>query len=154
MQWRRSFRVTVAFSLLLLAVVGCATLRDRWQRPEQVIHALGIQAGDHIADLGSGSGYFTFHLADAVGSTGKVYAVDVDAELNEKVAKRAREDGYENITVILAEYHDPLLPEAGVDMIFVSNTYHHIEDRVNYFANAKKYLRGEGRIAIIRRRKD
>ncbi len=56
-------------------------VRDEWQHPEQVIKALKIRPGDHIADLGSGSGYFTFRLADAAGSTGKVYAAGGAAEL-------------------------------------------------------------------------
>ncbi|MFQ5904191.1 MAG: class I SAM-dependent methyltransferase [Candidatus Binatia bacterium] len=148
-------------SFVLLAVVlfaGCTTLkrcayegigRDKWQHPERVVRSLGIRPGDHVADLGSGGGYFTFRLAKAVGPTGRVYAVDVDEGLNEYVANRAQQEGHANIEVILAKYHDPLLPASGVDLIFTSNTYHHIKNRVSYFANASKYLRAKGRVAII-----
>lgn len=137
---------------------GCTTLkrityegfnRDGWQRPAEVIDSLGMRPGDHVADLGSGSGYFTLSLARAVGQSGKVYAVDVDAGINEYLAKRLREEGLENVEIILAEYHDPLLPESGVDLIFICNTYHHIEDRIVYFADVRRYLRPGGRIAII-----
>ena len=144
--------------LLLVVSAGCTILklwdyegfnRDEWQQPQRVIHSLGIQAGYHVADLGSGSGYFTLRLAEAAGPEGKVYAVDVDSSMNEYVEKRCREKGYENVEVILAKYHDPLLPKSSVELIFACNTYHHIEDRVTYFQNARKYLRRQGLVAII-----
>ncbi len=53
------------------------------------------------------------------------------------------------MAVILARYDDPMLPENGVDVIFTCNTYHHIEDRVAYFARAARYLRPGGRVVII-----
>jgi ubiquinone/menaquinone biosynthesis C-methylase UbiE len=110
---------------------------------------LELKPGDRVADLGSGGGYFTFLLAKAVGPTGHVYAVDVDRGLIDYVAERAGDEGFKNVSVILAKYDDPLLPEAGVDLIFTSNTYHHLEDRVAYFRNARKYLRAEARVAIV-----
>jgi cyclopropane fatty-acyl-phospholipid synthase-like methyltransferase len=121
--------------------------RDEWQQPERVVEALGLEPGARVADLGSGGGYFTFRLARAV-PAGRVYAVDVDADLNAYVAERAREEGLENVQVVLAEYADPKLPEP-VDLVFTSNTYHHLEDRTRYFENAKQYLRPQGRVAIL-----
>lgn len=151
-------RYPLALVLIALVCVGCNALkrtayegfdRNEWQHPEEVIRSLGLQAGGKVADLGSGSGYFTVRLASAVGSTGKVYAVDVDREMNDYVVKRAQEEGYNNVEVILAEYDDPLLPESGVDLIFTCNTYHHLENRVQYFANVRKHLRPNGRVAIV-----
>jgi ubiquinone/menaquinone biosynthesis C-methylase UbiE len=148
----------VAVVLLAVVVAGCTTLkrcgyegwgRDDWQHPEEVVRALGLRAGDRVADLGSGSGYFTFRLANAVGPTGQVYAVDVDEAMNAYIAERAREKGVGNVGVILARYDDPLLPDAGVDMIFTSNTYHHLKHRTAYFRNARRYLRPGGRVAIL-----
>ncbi len=154
-----SGNVLLAAALLLVALcIGCTDLkrfayqgfgRDKWQHPERVIRSLEVEPGDHIADLGSGGGYFTFRLAKAVGPDGKVYAVDVDSGMNEHVDKRAREDGYENVAVILAAYDDPLLPDSRVELIFTCNTYHHIQDRAVYFKHARKYLRAGGRVAII-----
>ena len=123
--------------------------RDEWQRPAEVIKALKIQPGDRVADLGSGSGYFTFRLADAVGPTGKVFAVDIDAEMNADLAKRVQEKGYQNIEVVLAQPNDPGLPDNTIDLIFSSNVYHHLEDRVRYFANLRQDLQPDGRLAII-----
>jgi predicted methyltransferase len=154
---RRRRTVALALAFLASLAVACTQLkrcsyegwgRDEWQEPERVVAALGLEPGARVADLGSGGGYFTFRLARAVGPAGKVYAVDVDEGLNAYVAGRAKEEGLANVEVILAEYADPKLPEA-VDLVFTSNTYHHIEDRPRYFAHARKYLRPGGRVAIL-----
>jgi len=123
--------------------------RDEWQHPEEVIKALKIQAGDQVADLGAGSGYFTFRLADAVGPTGNVYAVDIDAEMNAYLAKQVQDKGYQNIEVVLARPNNPGLPDNSIDLIFTSNTYHHLEERVTYFTNLQQDLQPDGSIAII-----
>jgi ubiquinone/menaquinone biosynthesis C-methylase UbiE len=123
--------------------------RDQWQQPEKVIAALQIRPGDQVADLGAGGGYFTFKLAKAVGPTGKVLAVDIDGEMIDLIADRARKESVANVETIVARVDDALLPEGGVDLIFTSNTYHHIGNRVAYFAKLRGYLRPGGRIAVI-----
>jgi ubiquinone/menaquinone biosynthesis C-methylase UbiE len=137
---------------------GCASLkrfayegfgRDRWQQPDRVVESLGIERGQSVADLGAGGGYFTFRLADAVGPQGTVYAVDIDEGMLGHLRERASKEGYGNVEPVSARPDDPLLPEAGVDLIFTCNTYHHIESRAEYFARAKRYLRAEGRVAIV-----
>ena len=155
---RRSRRLGPAALAALVLLAGCTTLkkcayegfgRDAWQQPEKVVQSLAIRSGDRVADLGSGGGYFTFRLSRAVGPTGKVYAVDVDKDMLEDFAERANKDGYRNIEKVPAKYDDPSLPESGVDLIFTSNVYHHIEARAKYFAEAAKYLRPGGRVAIV-----
>ncbi|MBM4257501.1 MAG: class I SAM-dependent methyltransferase [Deltaproteobacteria bacterium] len=142
----------------LLICVGCGSIsrsfmnaswRDRWQQPDVVIQSLSLQPGNQVADLGAGGGYFTFRLADAVGPTGKVYAVDIDKGNLEYIAKQAAKRGYPNIETILAKPDDPLLPATGVDLIFTCNTYHHLTERTAYFQSATRYLKPGGRVAII-----
>ncbi|HVN84114.1 MAG TPA: class I SAM-dependent methyltransferase [Candidatus Binatia bacterium] len=137
---------------------GCTSLkrfayqgwgRDAWQRPAEVIAALAIQPGAIVADLGAGGGYFTFRLAEAVGPAGTVYAVDIDADLLEYIADRARTEGLSNVRTITAGADDPRLPSDGVDLLFTSNVYHHLENRSAYFANVRKALRPGGRVAIV-----
>ena len=146
------------FGLALLFLAGCAFLkqcayegfnRDQWQQPQKVIEALALRPGHQVADLGSGSGYFTYRLAEAVGPQGKVYAVDVDREMNDLLAKATKEKGIDNVELILALRDDPVLPPTGVDLVFTVNTYHHFENRVAYFERLRKYLRPGGRIAVI-----
>lgn len=155
MRWTK---VLLAVFIPLLMLTACNSIkksvyegfgRDEWQKPEQVIQSLDIKPGDTIADLGAGSGYFTFRLADAVGATGRVYAIDVDSSMLVSLEKEAVQRGYSQVQTILAQYADPKIPEGGVDLIFLSNTYHHLSDRSDYFRQAKKYLRPGGRIAII-----
>ena len=173
----RSFRVWAVLSLWVLALAGCGMWdgppahsvghshkhigaeegthlryqepdRYTWQYPERVIKALKLESGMKVADLGSGTGYFTFRLAEAVGSSGKVYAVDIDKEMNASIDKQAVAKQVENVKTIHAVEHDPLIPEK-VDLIFSVNAYHHLIDRAAYFKNAARYLKPEGRIAII-----
>ncbi len=155
MRWTK---VWLAVLITLLTLTACNGIkksvyegfgRDEWQKPERVIRSLDIQAGDAIADLGAGSGYFTFRLADAVGATGRVYAIDVDSSMLVRLEKDVVQRGYSQVQTILAEFADPKIPAGGVDLIFLSNTYHHLSDRIEYFRQAKKYLRPGGRIAII-----
>jgi ubiquinone/menaquinone biosynthesis C-methylase UbiE len=151
-------RIGITLALALVACAGCSDWkrfayegwgRDDWQQPERVVAALGLGPGDRVADLGAGGGYFTFRLADAVGPTGVVYAVDVDEGMIDYLTQRARDEGRTNVEVILGEYHDPLLPDGTIDLLFTSNTYHHLEDRVGYFANVLADLGPGGRVAII-----
>ena len=148
------------YLVLLLLIVGaaCTTLkrlgyegwnRDEWQYPLRVVEALGIREGGQVADIGSGSGYFTFRLAKPVGPGGTVFAVDLDAEMNDHVRQEARVRGQGNVRVITAKPEDPLLPEAGVDLIFSCNTYHHIQNRARYFRRVRRCLRPGGRVAIV-----
>lgn len=124
--------------------------RDVYQKPVQVMEALGLKPGMAVADIGSGSGYFTRRFVEAVTETGKVYAVDVEPEMLE-YAKQSVEHmhvGF-NAEFILARPDNPKLPFEIVDLIFVCNTFHHLEDRAVYFANLKSALKPGGRIAIV-----
>ena len=123
--------------------------RDRWQQPHRVIGELALRPGDRVADIGAGGGYFTFRLAEAVGREGLVYAVDVDADMTRHLERRARATGRENIRVLLVEGPDPGLPDGSLDLIFLSNTFHHLPDRVPYFRRLARALAPEGRIAIL-----
>lgn len=152
------WRSAIALVVLGTSLGGCTSFkvwsyeggdRTSWQKPTAVMASLQLDKGDTVADIGAGGGYFTFRLSDEVGPTGKVYAVDVDddmiAHLKEQVAAQKRE----NIEIVRARYDDPMLPDGSCDLIFTSNTYHHIADPVEYFRNAKKYLKPGGRVAIL-----
>lgn len=127
-----------------------STERDRHQKPREVIEALKLKPGMAVADLGSGSGYFTRRFIEAVTETGKVYAVDVEPEML-KYAEESVVHMHRSYTAefILARPDNPKLPYESIDLLFVCNTYHHLEDRTKYFFNAKSSLKAGGRIAII-----
>ncbi len=124
--------------------------RDQYQKPAQVIEALALKPGTAVADLGAGSGYFTRRFVRAVGETGTVYAIDVEQEMLDYVkAGLDRMEGNFTATFILARPDSPGLPPNSVDLIFVCNVYHHLEDRTTYFRKATPTLRAGGRVAII-----
>jgi arsenite methyltransferase len=156
--WSMVFRCACVVALLVGSAACTPDMRARvyasdgradWQQADRVIATLDLSPGDYVADLGSGGGYFTFLLADAVGPEGRVYAVDVAEDMNERLAGIAAERGYDNVEVVLAAFDDAKIPAAGVDLVFTSNTYHHIEDRERYFRNLAESLREGGRLAVI-----
>lgn len=124
--------------------------RDQDQKSAQVVEALRLKPGMSVADLGSGSGYFTRRFVEAVTETGKVYAIDVEPEalkyVEESLVHMNRPSTAE---FILARPDNPKLPVESVDLIFVCNTYHHLEDRTTYVRNMKSALKPGGRIAIV-----
>jgi arsenite methyltransferase len=127
-----------------------STERDRYQKPSEVIEALNLKPGMAIADLGSGSGYFTRRFAKAVGETGIVYAVDVEAEMLAHVKESlAHLQVPHRVEFIVAQPDNSTLPPASVDLLFVCNTLHHLDNRARYFGQVRSALRPGGRIAII-----
>ena len=123
--------------------------RAAWQRPDRVVEALEIQPGDHVVDLGSGEGYFLPYLVEAVGPEGRVTAVDVDEKVTRALEAKVAEEGWENVSVVLAGFEDPELPDGGADLVLLVNTYHHIEERPVYFSNLRTDLRPDGRVSVI-----
>ena len=123
--------------------------RDGWQKPDEVVAALALEPGDHVADLGSGGGYFTYPIAEVVGEMGRVYAVDIDTALLAYVADQAVKRGLPQVETVRAPEDGLGLPDASVDLIFLSNTFHHLPDPARYFAAARRVLRSGGRVAVI-----
>ncbi|MDP3093109.1 MAG: methyltransferase domain-containing protein [Nitrospira sp.] len=127
-----------------------STERDRYQKPAEVIDALRLKPGMAVADLGSGSGYFTRRFIEAVTETGMVYAVDVEPEML-AYAKESVIHMHTAYTAefILAQPDNPKLPYESVDLLFVCNTIHHLENRSKYFRDLRSSLKPGARIAII-----
>lgn len=146
-----------AFLILSLWLAGCGEWgyrrmnnpsRDAWQKPKEVVDKLAIRPGWRVADLGAGGGYFTWYLAAAVGPQGKVYAVDIDETALRMIEREMRSRGVTNVVPIRAEPADAKLPEP-VDLVFTCDTYHHIQNRVAYFKSLARYLRPDGKVAIL-----
>jgi cyclopropane fatty-acyl-phospholipid synthase-like methyltransferase len=122
--------------------------RDAYQKPNEVIDALELKPGEIIADIGSGSGYFTLRMAHHVGKTGHVYGVDVNADMVRHLNQRIRDGGLLNASTILARPDDPLLPRA-VDRFVIVDVWHHIDDQAKYLALMKEHLRPGGQVVMI-----
>ena len=122
--------------------------RDAYQKPHEVMQALGVKDGEIIADIGAGSGYFALRLASHVGASGRVYAVDVSPDMVRHLHGRVRDLGLLNVSPILASPDDPLLPQA-VDRFLIVDVWHHIENQAGYLALMKKLLKPGGQIVMI-----
>jgi ubiquinone/menaquinone biosynthesis C-methylase UbiE len=123
--------------------------RDEYQKPHEVLMALSLKPGEAVADIRSGSGYFTLRIAAHVGDTGRVFAVDIDPELIRFLNRRIRDAGVRNVQTILAEPADPLLPDASVDRFVIVDTWHHIEKPLDYLALMKRMLKPGGQVVMI-----
>ena len=121
--------------------------RAEWQKPDQVIAALALAPDARVADIGSGTGYFSVRMARAV-PQGKVYGADLEPDMVKYLNARAAKEKLPNLSSILAAPDDPHLPEP-VDLVLLVDTYHHIGDRADYFARLRDLLRPGGRVAII-----
>jgi arsenite methyltransferase len=126
-----------------------APMREAYQKPQEVVAALNIRAGEVIADIGAGSGYFTFRLARAVGETGRVYAVDVSPDMILHLNRRVRELNSRNVLTVLCAPDDPLLADASVNRFFICDTWHHINGHAQYLALLKRMLKPGGQVIMV-----
>lgn len=145
---------------LVAALAGAAAVaaqtedwsaRDGWQRPAEVMDALGVGRGDSVADVGCGDGYFVFRLAERVGREGRVLAVDLDAEALESVRRKAEERALDQIEAIQGAADDPRLPESSLDAILVVNAYHEMTEHDVMLGAFHRALKPGGGLAIIDR---
>lgn len=123
--------------------------RDAWQKPAEVVALLRLEAGDVVADIGAGTGYFEPHLHRAVGETGTVFAVDVEPSLVGHLRERAEKEKLARVVPVLGSFDDPRLPRGVVDLVIVVNTYHHVGGRVDYFKRLHAAFAPGGRLAIV-----
>ncbi|HYL88845.1 MAG TPA: class I SAM-dependent methyltransferase [Burkholderiales bacterium] len=121
--------------------------RDEWQKPHEVIQALGLKPDAVIADIGSGTGYFAVRLANMV-PQGWVYGVDIEPDMVKYLSERAKREKRDNVVAIAGAPDDPRLPQKA-DLILMVDVFHHIENRAAYFRKLAASLKPGGRIAII-----
>jgi len=119
------------------------------QKIDEVLAKLRLKSGMVVADIGAGSGLFSRPLAKAVAPAGKVYAVDIQRDLLDYINKRDREENIRNVQTVLGEYDDPKLPARNVDLAFINDVLHHIQNRAAYLKALGTYMKPAGRIAII-----
>lgn len=121
--------------------------RDAWQKPEEVIAALGLTDASLVADVGAGTGYFAAKIAKRV-PAGKVFAIDVEADMVRYLGERKEREKLSNLVPVLAAPDDPKIPEP-VDVVLVVDTIHHIDHREPYFAKLRAALKPGGRVVIV-----
>lgn len=123
--------------------------RDVWQRPDDIVAALGLTAGSRVADVGAGDGFFTVRLARAVGPEGRVLAVDIDQQMLERLKQLAEKEKLSNVDVIRGEPDDPRLPADSLNAVLIVNAYHEMPQHAAILAHIRKALRPKGRLVIV-----
>jgi ubiquinone/menaquinone biosynthesis C-methylase UbiE len=102
-----------------------------------------------VADIGAGSGYFTFPLAEKVGPKGKVLAVDIQQEMLDLIRSRAKEKKLANVEPVLGTETDPKLPEAAVDLMLMVDVYHEFSEPVAMTQAMVKALKSGGKLVFV-----
>jgi ubiquinone/menaquinone biosynthesis C-methylase UbiE len=128
--------------------------REDEERPAAVIDALGLRGGEVVADLGAGSGYFTFRIAPKVGKTGKVLAVEIQDEMLETIRRRATALRVTNVEEIRGSETDPKLPVNGVDIVLMVDVYHELAYPFEVMTKIRKALKPGGRVVFVEYRKE
>ncbi len=123
--------------------------RAAWQKPDEVIRALGLREGAVACDVGAGPGVFALLLARAVGNRGRVHAIDVDPRMIELLRERTRAAGLSNVNAVLAEDGEVALPPEPCDAILVVNAFHHFPDGPGALRRLAGTLRPGGVLANV-----
>lgn len=123
--------------------------RESWQKVPEILSLMAVAPGGAVADVGAGNGFFTVRLADAVGESGLVYAVDVSERVLRDLNQRIERDGRRNVKVVTGETDDPRLPETSVDAVLINNAYHEMDAHQAMLDHLWKALRPGGRLVIV-----
>jgi ubiquinone/menaquinone biosynthesis C-methylase UbiE len=115
----------------------------------EIVAKLELKPGQVVADLGAGTGLFSVPMGQAVMPGGRVYAVEIDEGYFPMILGKATEGRLSNVKTVLGEFTDPKLPAQDVDLAFMHDVLHHIEDRAGYVKNAARYLKRDGRFVVI-----
>jgi predicted methyltransferase len=128
--------------------------REQWQKPDQILDALGVAEGSKVAELGAAGGWFTLQLAERVGPNGRVYAEDIQRAMLEGISRRLQSENLTNVTTVLGTASDPHLPP-GLDAALISDAFHEMdvpEDPklvVTLLRNVAQSLKPQGRLGIV-----
>jgi ubiquinone/menaquinone biosynthesis C-methylase UbiE len=133
--------------VLVLLVLG-STVSCGQDDTDALLDAMEISEGDWVADVGSGDGDYTIPMAERVGPSGRVFAVDIDADALDELNDRLHENEIEHVTSVYSVEENPMLPTAGFDAILVRNAYHHFTAHERMLRHIKSALKPDGRLVI------
>jgi cyclopropane fatty-acyl-phospholipid synthase-like methyltransferase len=123
--------------------------REAEEKPDLALDGMGIKPGMKIADMGSGVGYMTLRMAKRVGPTGKIYGVDLQPGMLQKLKENAAKAGVTNVEPILSTVDDPKLPANSVDMILMVDVYHEFSQPQAMIRKLREALKADGRLILL-----
>ncbi|MEO7274223.1 MAG: methyltransferase domain-containing protein [Vicinamibacterales bacterium] len=130
--------------------------REREEEPTKALAALQVSAGQTVADIGAGSGYYTVRLADLVGPTGRVFATDIQPEMLAILRQRLadRKGGAGNIELVQGTPTESRLPDGAVDLALMVDVYHELAQPQVFLRSLKRALKPDGRLVLVEFRKE
>jgi putative heme-binding domain-containing protein len=123
--------------------------RDAEERPDSLVNALDIPVGASVAEIGSGTGYFTWRLAERVGPAGKVFAVDIQQKMLDLTGETIKKHKLSNVELILGSQNDPHLPAASLDLVLIAYAYHEFSEPEAMMTAVNRALKPAGRLVSI-----
>ncbi len=121
--------------------------RAAWQKPDEVISAMKLRGSEVIADVGAGSGYFSFRFSKALPG-GKVYAIDIDPGMLRHIHHKSLSGERGNIDVILATGDDPKVP-GNADIVFICDVLHHVENRSHWLLKLYSEMKKDSHLILV-----
>lgn len=128
--------------------------REVYARRLDILKALHLKPGQDVADVGAGTGFFSLLFADAVKPEGKVYAVDITANFIRAIEQRAAGAGIKNIEPVINTPFSVELPASSVDLVFISDTYHHFEYPESMLYSIYHSMRPDAKLVVIDYKKE
>ncbi len=123
--------------------------RRWWQDPESILKSAGVMRGMTVADLGCGSGFFTIPLGSMVGEAGKVFAVDSRPAALERLRENLNSVTRSVVRTVQADVSKTSIPSSSVDVAFVSNLLHDIDDKAEFMLEVRRMLKPTGRLVVV-----
>jgi len=123
--------------------------RDEEERTELLVDVLGVKAGEVVADIGAGTGYFSRRLSKKVGATGSILAVDIQPEMLDLLTNQMATLKITNVRPVLGTITDPKLPPASVDLVLMVDVYHEFSHPFEMTDAIAKSLKPAGRVAFV-----
>ena len=119
------------------------------ERPDIVLNALELKANMTVADIGAGTGFYTWRIAHRVGAGGMVYAVDVQQEMIKALEQQMARRGAANVRPVLGTSADPKLPPNSLDLALMVDVYHEFDQPYEMLAAIVRAVKPGGRVAFV-----
>jgi ubiquinone/menaquinone biosynthesis C-methylase UbiE len=118
--------------------------RRKWQNPEAILTNIGVKPGITFVDVGCGTGFFTIPAAQMIGDSGKVFAMDINADFITRLQERANIEHINNLSVSVGRAEDLVLCDQCADIVFFGIVLHDFQDTAKVLENAKKMVKAGG----------
>jgi predicted methyltransferase len=126
-----------------------AETREVYAKRHAIVAALGLKPGMKVADVGAGTGVFTRLIAERVGANGTVYAIDIARPFLTHIAEESKKLGQTQVKTVRGSAASINLPDRSVELVFVCDTYHHLERPNLVLSSIHAALGPDGTLVVI-----